>query len=134
MIVVDIVTPTRKIVEGASVSSLVLPGADGELTVLPGHTELLTVLGTGLLAFTQGGTERRFAVSYGFAEVRHDKVLVLAEVAEESKDIDVERAKAAFKRAQESLTGTLSQSQFRKQQLKLQRSIARQQIALGPHN
>ena len=129
MIVVDIVTPTRKLVEGARVNSLVLPGAKGELTVLPGHTELLTVLGTGLLAFSEGGTERKFAVSSGFAEVRHDKVLVLAEVAESSKDIDVERAKAAGKRAQEALTGNLTEAQFHKQQLKLLRAIARQKIA-----
>ena len=129
MIKLDIVTPSRKIVEGAEVESVRLPGAKGELEVLPGHTDLLTLLSTGPLSFSHGGQQRVYAISYGFAEVRGDKVLVLAETAEDAKDIDKARAATAEKRALEALTGVLTEGEFRKQQFKLQRAIVRQHVA-----
>jgi F-type H+-transporting ATPase subunit epsilon len=127
--IVDIVTPLRNVVVGVEVNSLKLPAIDGEIQILSAHTELLTILGTGPLSFVQDGRERVFAVSYGFAEVRKDKILVLAESAEEAKEIDRERAKVAEKRAQEALLGTLSTSDFKKHSLKLQRALVRQQVA-----
>ena len=129
MILVDIVTPTKKLVDGAKVDSVTLPGARGDLQVLTGHTELLTLLSTGVLSFAQDGKERKFAVSYGFAEIRNDKVIVLAETAEESTDIDKERATKAKKKAEELLAATLEEGHFKKYQLKLQRAIVRQHIS-----
>jgi len=128
MIEVDIVTPSKKVVAGIKASYLRLPSAKGELKVLPGHTELLTLLTTGVLGFSSDGSERRFAISYGFAEIRQDKALVLAETCEESTEIDRERARAAQKRAEEMLSGTLTQEQFRKYELKLRRAVIRQRI------
>jgi F-type H+-transporting ATPase subunit epsilon len=129
MIHVDVVTPTRKLVDGAKVSELRLPSVKGELQVLPGHTELLTLLGTGILAFHQGGKERKFSVSLGFAEIRDDRVLVLAETCEEATDIDKNRAVAAKEKAEEELTGTLTPERFRKYEMKLQRAVTRIKIA-----
>lgn len=126
---IDIVTPTRKIVEGALVSEARLPAVNGEMQVLPGHTELLTLMGTGVLAFHEGGRERKFAVSYGFAEVRREKILVLAEVCEESTEIDRQRAQHAQKIGESVLSGVLTEDQFKKYQLKVQRALVRQQIA-----
>lgn len=129
MLKVDIVTPTKKLVDGASADSIKLPGAKGELQILDGHTDLLTLLTTGALVFTKDGKERRFSVSYGFAEIRNNKVLVLADTVEESKDIDKSRAQEAQKRAEQALMGTLSDSDFKKHQLKLERAIVRQHIS-----
>ena len=64
--VVDVVTPLRKLVEGVQVKGLKLPSAKGELTILPGHAEMLTLLDTGVMSFLHDGAERKFAVSYGF--------------------------------------------------------------------
>ncbi|MFM8312904.1 MAG: ATP synthase F1 subunit epsilon [Deltaproteobacteria bacterium] len=130
MLKIDIVTPTRKLVDGAPADSVKLPGAKGELQVLDGHTDLLTLLSTGPLVFVKDGKERKFSVSYGFAEIRNNKVLVLADTVEESKDIDKARAQAAQKRAEQALMGTLSESDFKKQQLKLERALVRQHISL----
>ncbi len=130
MIEVDIVTPTRKLIEGAKVASLRMPGAKGEMVILPGHTEMLTLLSTGVLSLTQDGTERKFAISYGFAEVRNDKVIVLAETAEEGKDIDVNRAKKAQKEAEEVLSAVLTREDFRKYEMKVQRALVRQQAGM----
>lgn len=129
MISVDIVTPTRRLVEGAQATSVKLPAVKGEIEILPGHAELIALLGTGVLTIVQDGRERKFALSHGFAEVRKDKVLVLAETVEEAKEIDKDRAKKAQAKAQEVLGAVLAEGQFKKYQLKLQRSIIRQQIA-----
>ena len=131
MIKVDIVTPSRKLVEGAMASSVKLPAHKGEIGVLPGHTELLTMLSTGILSLSVDGRERKFALSHGFAEVREDRVWVLAETVEESKEIDRERAKKAQKNAESLLHSTLTPEQFKKHQLKLQRALIRQQAAQG---
>jgi F-type H+-transporting ATPase subunit epsilon len=128
MLKIDIVTPTKKLVEGVQVDSVKLPGSKGEIQILDGHTELLTLLKTGPLTLVKDGKERKFSVSYGFAEVRNNKVLVLADTVEESTDIDKARAQTAQKKAQQALMGTLSDSDFNKQQLKLERALVRQQI------
>lgn len=130
MIRVDIVTPTKKLAEGAKADWVKLPGFKGELEILPGHRELLTTLSTGVLSFLYEGKERKFAISYGFAEIRHDRVLVLAETAEEGTRVDKLRAQAARKRAEEKLVqGVLTEEEFKKHQMKLQRAIIRQTIS-----
>lgn len=127
--IVDVVTPTRKLVQGATAESVVLPGAKGQLEVLPGHAELLTLLDTGILALRSAGGVRQFVVSHGFAEIRDEKVTVLAETAEESHEIDPERARRAQQKAEQELQSSLSKEHFRKYELKLQRAVLRQQIA-----
>ncbi len=129
MIEVDIVTPTKQVATGLKAVMVTLPASQGELQVLPNHRDLLTSLGTGVLSVQGDGTERKFAISYGFAEIRHDKIIVLAETAEESTDIDKERASRAKKKAEELLTGVLTKEDFVKQERKLQRAIIRQQIS-----
>ena len=128
MLKIDIVTPTKKLLDSASPESVKLPGVKGELQVLEGHTELLTLLKAGPLTLVQDGRERKFSVSYGFAEIRNNKVLVLADTVEESTTIDKKRAEAAQKKAEQALLGVLSESDFKKQQLKLERALVRQQI------
>ena len=129
MIEVDIVTPTRKLVEGAKANTVKVPTAVGQIEVLPGHTELVTLLDTGELMLVSDGQVRRFAISYGFAEIRKDRVIILAETAEESREIDKQRAIAAQKRAEQALGAVLTEDHFKKQQLKLQRAIIRQHVA-----
>ena len=128
MIEVDIVTPSRKIVDRLKTERVTLPTTKGQLTVLPGHTELLATLGAGILSLPSGGTERRFAVSYGFTVIRQDRVIVLAETCEESSEVDKARAQDAQKKAQKALEGVLTGSQLRKYQLKLERAIIRQSV------
>ena len=127
--IVDVVTPSRRILEGIQVERVTLPTANGEITILPGHTELVTLLSTGVMSFPVSGAERRFAVSSGFSIVRKDKVIVLAETCEESTEVDLARAKEAQKRAEKALSGVLTESEMRKQQLKLQRALIRQQVS-----
>ena len=129
MITVDIVTPQTRLVEGASAFSVKVPAMVGATEILPGHTELLTLLETGVVTLQLDGRTRNFAISQGFAEIHNDRVLILVETAEESKDIDRERAKRAQKKAEEMLQSVLSDERFKKYQLKVQRAIVRQQIS-----
>ncbi|MEX2015189.1 MAG: ATP synthase F1 subunit epsilon, partial [Candidatus Hydrogenedentales bacterium] len=83
---------------------VVIPGAAGIFTVLPGHTALLTTLTQGVIvATTATGPKAFIAVHGGFAEVNHDRILVLADVMEKGEKVELERAKAARDRAQERL-------------------------------
>ncbi len=122
---VNIVTPQRKMVEGAQASAIKLPGAKGEMEILEGHADLVSTLTTGEVAFAG----RKFAVSYGFVEVRDGAVTLLAETCEESTEIDVARAKKSQQIAEEKMGATLPPEHFKKYELKLQRAILRQHVA-----
>lgn len=126
---IDIVTPLKNFIHGEKALEVRVPTIDGEIQILPGHTELLSILGPGVLAFTFDGRERKFSISYGFAEIKKDKVLILAETCEEPSDIDLNRAKLAQKKAQDSLSGALTPEDFKKYQFKVQRALVRQSIA-----
>jgi F-type H+-transporting ATPase subunit epsilon len=96
----EIVTPTKKAFSG-QVKSVITPGAEGYFGVLPRHAPLLAALQIGEIkvAVTGQNDKKVFATSEGFLEVTPQKVTVIAEAAEESKDIDVQRAEAARERA-----------------------------------
>lgn len=99
----EFVTPERAIVH-EDVDELELPGEDGYFGVLPGHAPLLAALKMGQLWYRKGN-ERVYAfVDGGFAEVLPDRVSVLAQVAERSDDIDIARAEAAKRRAEDRLS------------------------------
>jgi ATP synthase F1 epsilon subunit len=84
-----------------TVDEVEIPGADGYFGVLPGHTPLLAVLQVGQLWYRQGQEIHYFAVAFGFAEVQPDRVTILAQVAERADEIDLARAEAAKRRAEE---------------------------------
>src|SRR4051812_50079294 len=86
-----------------SVDEVEIPGADGYFGVLPGHTPLLAVLGAGELWYRQGQEKHYLAIAFGFAEVQSERVTILAQIAEKAEEIDVTRAEAAKKRAEERL-------------------------------
>ncbi|MDY6838743.1 MAG: F0F1 ATP synthase subunit epsilon [Thermodesulfobacteriota bacterium] len=130
-IMLEVVTPDRSVVsEEAQI--VVAPGEFGEFGVLIGHTSFLTTLKTGMVRYKDGGgSERAVFVSGGFSEVLPNKVTILAESAERRRDIDVERAKAAMKRAEERLAEASRREDvdFRRAEVALQRAIIRMKIA-----
>jgi F-type H+-transporting ATPase subunit epsilon len=123
-----IVTPKRQILK-ETVSEVTMPGADGYLGVLPGHAPLITELGVGELTYrTTGGQPGLLAVIRGFAEVLPDRVSILAETAEFAEDIDLERAQAALKRAQERITKGGEDIDWDRATMALQRALVRIQV------
>lgn len=92
----EIVTPER-IVYTNEVEMVVAPTLDGEVGILPLHAPLVTVLRPGELRvrFNDNKDVEWFAVSGGYLQVHEDKVIVLADAAEHSSKIDVDRARRA---------------------------------------
>jgi len=99
---IEIVTPTQVITE-ESVSYLRCPGIDGSFGVMAGHTDAIIALGVGEVKVEIGNKEKWIATSGGFVDISSEKVLLLLETAEQSFEIDVERAKAAVKRAKDRI-------------------------------
>jgi len=85
------------------VDIVVLPGTAGEMGVLPHHAPLLTTLNYGVIKVRTKGKEEIFTVAGGVAEIQPDIVTVLADAAENVREIDLNRAEAARKRAEEVL-------------------------------
>jgi F-type H+-transporting ATPase subunit epsilon len=110
-----------------------LPGADGQLGVLPGHAPLITELGIGELTYRakSSGESGPVAIISGFTEVLGDRVTVLAEMAERPEEIDVTRAEAAKKRAEERLAAASTDPDidWGRAAVALQRSLIRIQVA-----
>jgi F-type H+-transporting ATPase subunit epsilon len=98
----EIVTPERLVYED-EVDSVNVPGIEGELGILPHHAPLVSILGVGELRIRKGGQEESFAIVGGFLQVRPDKVVVLAETADISSEIDLEKAQEARREAEKAL-------------------------------
>lgn len=127
----EVVTP-EKIVVSEEAQIVASPGSEGEFGVLTGHTPFLTTLKTGMIRYTDvNGKEHYIFVSGGFAEALPDKVTVLAESAEKSSDIDIERAKAAQQRAEERMAEDRSREDvdFNRARGALKRATVRIRIA-----
>ncbi len=123
-----IVTPDRLIVH-EQVDEVQIPGSEGYFGVLPGHTPLLASLAVGELWYRKGQERTYLSIAYGFAEVLPDRVTVLARLAERAEEIDVERAEAARKRAEERLAHPRPEIDFERARIALAKSLARLQVA-----
>ena len=98
----EIVSQDRTVFQG-DVDMVVLPGAAGEMGILPHHAPVLAILKYGVIKIRKDGKEDLFTVAGGMAEVQPDIVTILADAAENIQEIDVTRAKAAKKRAEDAL-------------------------------
>jgi len=126
-ITLEIVTPHGSVLS-EDVDEVIASGTEGEFGVLPGHVPFVTTLNIGMLAYRVEGQTRYVFVNSGYAEVTADRMMVLADSAEKSEDIDVERAQAAMKRAEERLKKE-DNVDFARAQAALQRAIIRMQVA-----
>jgi len=130
-LLLEVVTPQRLMVS-EEVDEVVAPGSEGYFGVLPGHLPFITTLKIGELTYRKGREERHLAVSWGYAEVRPDKVIILADVAERAEEIDTERAEAARRRAEERLSRWSRGDEtidFARAQGALQRALTRLSVA-----
>jgi F-type H+-transporting ATPase subunit epsilon len=98
----EIVSPYGQIL-GEDVDEIGTSGSEGDFGVLPGHVNFITTLKVGMLTYRKGSETKYVFINSGYAEVGPDKVTILADSAELSDDINVERAKASMKRAEERL-------------------------------
>lgn len=102
-LLLTIVTPEKTVLSGKPVNFVSIPALQGEMGVLPGHASFVVQLKEGLMHYKDGPHKEIFAVLSGFAEIHKDSVLVLAEAAELSKEVNEERARQAYQKAKETL-------------------------------
>ncbi len=129
----ELATPVRMLVT-AEVDEVVAPGSEGYFGVLPGHAAFLTTLGSGEVSYRTGPREHYLAVAGGFAEVRADHVIILAEHAERPEEIDRARAERARQRAEmrlqgKSPEGTQEEIDYARALAALARALTRLQVA-----
>lgn len=124
----DIVTQERTVFSG-EVQYVSLPGSEGRMGILPNHSAMLTTLDFGeVVVRSQPGGEEYFAIGGGFAEVQPDKIVVLADSAEQADEIDIERAEQARQQAVKHMAEGVPEDPERYAQI--QASLQRAQIRI----
>jgi F-type H+-transporting ATPase subunit epsilon len=111
------------------VDEVEIPGSEGYLGVLPGHTPLLATLQVGELWYRQGQEKHYLAIAFGFVEVQPDGVTILAQIAEPAQEIDLARAEAAKKRAEERLSKPTTDMDFERARMAMVKALVRLQVA-----
>jgi len=124
----EIVSQDRTVFQG-DVDIVVLPGAAGEMGILPHHAPVLTTLKYGIIKVRRNNKEELFAVAGGVAEVQPTIITILADAAENIEDIDIVRAKAAKKRAEDALAN-LSPEADRDSYLVMEAALRRSNLRL----
>lgn len=131
MINLEIVTPEQKVID-EPVDAVTIPTAKGEIGILPNHAPLISTLKSGVLSYTNKGTTEKLVVSGGFVEVSTDKVSILADIAENSAEIDVEAARSEQQEVQNLLGNWKgSEDEFEVELERLEKAQARLQLISG---
>ncbi len=103
---VQLVSPEQVLYEGEAKMVVVRTLGGGDIAFEDNHAPFLGALDTwpARVKF-EDGSQEWFAVHGGFVEVSHNHVIILSDVAELPKQIEIERAQAAKARAEEALRG-----------------------------
>ncbi|MFE8701843.1 F0F1 ATP synthase subunit epsilon [Cytobacillus sp. FJAT-54145] len=126
---VSVVTPDGPVFE-SDVEMVSTKAQSGELGILPGHIPMVAPLQIGAVRLKNGGKTEYVAVSGGFIEVRGEQVSILAQSAEVSNSIDVDRALRAKERAEQRLREQKQENvDMKRAELALQRAINRISVA-----
>ncbi len=127
----EIVTP-EKIIYSGDVDQITVETVDGRIAILPHHVNLFTKIKPGELHFKIADKEQFLAVTGGFLEVSANKITILADYAIHADEVDVEKALAAQKRAEELLKkseGQLNEREYAELQAALGRALLELDIA-----
>lgn len=124
----EIVTIERIVFAGA-VDMVTAPGTEGEMGILPNHAPLMTALTYGELRVKRGDEEQSFAIGGGFMEVLPQHVTVLANTAERADEIDLQRADAARRRAEQRMEARQEDLDYSRLEATLRRARTRIKVA-----
>lgn len=127
-ILLEVVTP-EKLLLSTQVDEVIAPGAEGDFGVLPGHCHFLSALRIGELRYRNGEQTNHMAVLWGYAEVTPTQVTIMAEIAENAEDIDVDRATAKVEEAERRLQAGGLPSDLKEAEISLEKARLRKKIA-----
>lgn len=120
----QIATPERSFVD-EQVSEAEIPGKNGYMGILAGHAPLLSALKPGLLTYGSAGGKHVLVIDGGFVEVFDNHVRVLADHAEEAKDVDSNKARRQFEEANRRLQEAKDTAESEAALLAMERAQAR---------
>ena len=124
----EITTPERRVVR-EDVEEAQIPLRNGYIGVLPGHAPLIGEMKPGEISYRRLGRTEHLAITGGFVEVLPDQTKVLVDAAERVEEIDVPRAEAARRRAEERLQGGHADTDIARATVALERAVVRLQVA-----
>lgn len=126
---IEVVTGERAVFTESDVDAVTVPGSEGQLGILPNHAPLISTLAGGELRVRKGNAEHSIVVFGGFVEVTPHKVVVLADSAERLEEIDVARAEAARRRAEDTLRNTTNVIELAQAEAALRRATIRLRLS-----
>jgi len=103
----DLVSPERRLAS-KEVTSVQIPGTEGDLTAMPGHMPLITTLRPGILTVVSEGEEEAYVVTGGFAEVGTgltvlaERAVLRSKMTQEDFDAMLEEAQNFYTKSQEN--------------------------------
>jgi F-type H+-transporting ATPase subunit epsilon len=110
----ELVSPARLLFSG-DVTSVQIPGTEGEMTILAGHSPVLSTLKPGVVVVQKdSGAADKIFVRGGFAEVNAAGLTVLAETAIPLAELDRAALDQQIKNAEEDLADALGDEKKRK--------------------
>ena len=119
---IEVVSQEKLVFEDTNVDMVVIPATEGIMGVLPRHAPVLTTLTFGELIVRKGNAEERFAIYGGVVDVRPGKVVVLADLAASSFDIDAAAAQEARDRAEKLIAEGVPEEENRQAALALRQA------------
>lgn len=125
---VEIVTAEKTIFSGQA-SLIIVPGIEGELGILSSHAPIITELDPGEVLIRNEQEELSLVLSGGFVEVFNDKVTILADAAERTNEINIEKAKEAIQKAEKIVDSKGSDIDIQKALFVIRASKAQLRIA-----
>lgn len=121
---VEIITPDRIFFEGDA-DMIEFNTIDGQIGVYKHHIPMTTVLEPGVVVIHEDGVQKVAAVHAGFAEILGEKVTLLAELAEWPEEIDLNRAEAAKRRAEERISAKTESTDLKRAEFALHKALTR---------
>jgi len=126
---IEIITPAR-IIFKSNIEAVTIPGVKGSFQILKNHAPLISIFETGLIKINvDEKTTKYYATGGGTIEVLNNNVLVLADSLEPPDEIDTERALQAKKRAEERLANKTKDTDIERAKAALRRAVNRLTLA-----
>ena len=129
MLHLQIITPEKTVFDD-EVDQITLPTSNGQITVLPKHVGLITTIEPGELIYKKHQKLIHLAAGYGFAQVGHQNVKVLVDLAAPEEEIEEKAIEAAKKQAEEALAQKhlLSEEEYATAAANLQKALTQLKV------
>jgi F-type H+-transporting ATPase subunit epsilon len=130
LVTIKIITPERKVYEKNDVSSASFPTPDGQITILPNHIPLVTKITHGEVIIRFAGKEDSLITTDGFLKLdSKGNILLLADYAIRSDEIELAKSEEAKKRAEAMLKEKKTGREFAIAEAELRRTLLELNIA-----